>query len=104
MQTGEVVHLETGQAMPWYIGSTDSNFTMDGQASESITVTLVHPAPPAPGTYRIDLLALDIDNGVDYPLDIDLIVPDLPEAALEFDYQVVPVHPAQPQHDRMVLQ
>ena len=96
MQTGEVVHLETGQTMPWYIGSTDSNFTMDGQASESITVTLVHPAPPAPGTYRIDLLALDIDNGVDYPLDIDLVVPDLPEAALEFDYQVVPVHPVQP--------
>ena len=96
MQTGEVVHLETGQAMPWYIGSTDSNFSMDGQASESITVTLVHPAPPAPGTYRIDLLALDIDNGVDYPLDVDLIVPNLPEAGLEFDYQVVPVHPAQP--------
>ena len=96
MQTGEVVHLESGQSMPWYIGSTDSNFTMDGQASESITVTLVHPAPPAPGTYRIDLLALDIDNGVDYPLDIDLVVPDLPEAALEFDYQVVPVHPVQP--------
>ena len=96
MQTGDVVHLESGQTVPWYIGSTDSNFTMEGQASESITVTLVHPAPPAPGTYRIDLLALDIDNGVDYPLDIDLVVPDLPEAALEFDYQVVPVHPVQP--------
>ena len=50
MQTGEVVHLESGQTMPWYIGSTDSNFSMDGQASESITVTLVHPAPPSPGT------------------------------------------------------
>ena len=96
MQTGDVVHVETGQTMPWYIGSTDSNFSMEGQASESIVVTLVHPAPPAPGTYRIDLLALDVDNGVDYPLNVDMVVPDLPEAAVEFDYQVVPVHPAEP--------
>ena len=96
MQTGDVVHVESGQTMPWYIGSTDSNFSMEGQASESIIVTLVHPAPPSPGTYRIDLLALDVDNGVDYPLEIDMIVPDLPEAAVEFDYQVVPVHPANP--------
>ena len=96
MQTGDVLHVESGQTMPWYIGSTDSNFSMEGQASETIVVTLVHPAPPAPGTYRIDLLALDVDNGVDYPLEIDMVVPDLPEAAVEFDYQVVPVHPVNP--------
>ena len=96
MQTNSAVHVETGQTMPWYVGSTESNFSMEGQASESIFVTLVHPAPPAPGTYRIDLLALDVDNSVDYPLSIDLVVPALPEAGLEFDYQVVPVHPSEP--------
>jgi uncharacterized membrane protein len=96
MQTNSAVHVETGLTMPWYVGSTESNFSMEGQASESIFVTLVHPAPPAPGTYRIDLLALDVDNSVDYPLSIDLVVPDLPEAGLEFDYQVVPVHPSEP--------
>ena len=81
--------------MPWYVGSTESNFSMEGQAS--------NPSPsrlfillPLPGTYRIDLLALDVDNSVDYPLSIDLVVPDLPEAGLEFDYQVVPVHPSEP--------
>ena len=96
MQTGNVLHVESGQTMPWYIGSTDSNFTMEGQASESIIVTLVHPSPPAPGTYRIDLLALDVDNGVDYPLNLDLVVPELPDARLAFDYDVVPVHPSEP--------
>ena len=96
MQTGSVVRVETGEIMSWYIGSTDSNFSMDGQASESITVTLVHPAPPEPGTYRIDLLGLDVDNGVDYPLNVELVVPDLPEAAVEFDYEIVPVHPSDP--------
>ena len=96
MQTGSVVRVETGEIMSWYIGSTDSNFSMDGQASESITVTLVHPAPPEPGTYRIDLLGLDVDNGVDYPLNVELVVPNLPEAAVEFDYEIVPVHPSDP--------
>ena len=38
--------------------------------------------PAAPGTYQIDLLALDVDNGVDYPLNLDLIVLDLPDADL----------------------
>ena len=96
MQTSDVIRVGTGETMPWYVGSTNSNFSMEGQASESITVTLVHPAPPEPGTYRIDLLGLDVDNGVDYPLSIELLVPDLPEAALEFDYEVVPVHPSEP--------
>ncbi|MDB3859058.1 proprotein convertase P-domain-containing protein, partial [Candidatus Poseidonia sp.] len=96
MDTGAVLKVETDEVMPWYVGSTNSNFSMAGQASEYITVTLVHPAPPAPGTYRIDLLGLDVDNGVDYPLTVELVVPDLPEAALEFDYEVVPVHPSDP--------
>ena len=39
MQTGEVLHVESGQVMPWYVGSTESNFSMEGQATESITVT-----------------------------------------------------------------
>ncbi len=96
MQTGSVTQVERSQTMPWYIGSTESNFSLEGQASASITVTLVHPAPPSPGTYRIDLLGMDVDNGVNYPLELTLVVPDLPEAALEFDYQVVPVHPVDP--------
>lgn len=96
MDTGQVTKLETNEALSWYVGSTNSNFSMEGQASEYITVTLVHPAPPAPGTYQIDLIGLDVDNSVDYPLTIELVVPDLPEAALEFDYEIVPVHPTDP--------
>ena len=96
MQTGQVVNIATGQDMSWYIGSTNSNFTLGGQESKFITVTLVHPSPPSPGDYRINLLGIDVDNGVNYPLDLTFIVPELAEASLEFDYSVVPVHPSQP--------
>ena len=86
MQTGEVLHVESGQVMPWY-GAHGIQLSMEGQATESINA--VHPDPSAPGSYRIDLLALDVDNSVDYPLDITLVVPELSEADLAFDYQVV---------------
>ena len=96
MQTGEVLHVEADAVMPWYVGSTEANFSLEGQGSEHITVTLVHPSPPSPGTYRVALLGLDVDNGVTYPLELELVVPDLAEASLDYDYQTVPVHPSDP--------
>ena len=30
MQTGQVLRVESGAVMPWYIGSTDSNFSIGG--------------------------------------------------------------------------
>ena len=82
--------------MPWYVGSNESNFTLGGQESAEIVVTLVHPTPPLPGTYRIDLLGIDVDNGVNYPYMLYFIVPDLPNLRLEYDYQIVPVSPTEP--------
>ena len=96
MQTGQVVNSANGQSLPWYIGSTTSNFSLEGQESQFITVTLVHPAPPLPGDYRIDLLGLDVDNSVTYPFELSFIVPDLANADLEYDYSIVPVHPSDP--------
>ena len=83
--------------MPWHIGSTDSNFTMQ---RSSLGIHR-HPRTSCSASARndrIDLL-LDVDNGVDYPLNIDMVVPELPSASVEFDYQVVPVHPRPDQHD-----
>ena len=62
----------------------------------NITVTLVHPTPPNPGTYRIDLTGIDVDNGVTYPYHLDFIVPELANLRLEYDYQIVPVSPTDP--------
>ena len=94
--TQAVFNEDTGQSMPWYVGSNESNFTLDGQESAEIVVTLVHPTPPLPGTYRIDLLGIDVDNGVNYPYMLYFIVPDLPNLRLEYDYQIVPVSPTEP--------
>ena len=96
MSSNGVTNLATGQSQSWYVGATESNFSLEGQDSANITVTLVHPTPPAPGAYRIDLLGLDVDNGVTYPYHLDFIVPELADLRIEYDYQIVPVSPTNP--------
>ena len=61
MSTDGITNLDTGQTESWYVGATESNFSLEGQDSANITVTLVHPTPPNPGTYRIDLTGIDVD-------------------------------------------
>jgi uncharacterized membrane protein len=96
MSTNGIINTNTGQSESWYVGATESNFSLEGQDSANITVTLVHPSPPSPGAYRIDLLGLDVDNGVTYPYHLDFIVPELADLRLEYDYQIVPVSPSEP--------
>mgnify|MGYP006138182173 FL=1 len=94
--TQNVMNEANGQTESWYVGANESNFTLSGQDSAEIVVTLVHPTPPLPGLYRIDLLGIDVDNGVSYPYMLYLEVPDLPDLRLEYDYQIVPVSPSEP--------
>jgi hypothetical protein len=91
-----LIHVETNVAISWYIGTTQSNHSLEGQESAEITVTLVHPTPPDPGTYRISLIGIDVDNGVNYPYTLDLEVPRLSKVNIEYDYEIVPVHPVNP--------
>jgi uncharacterized membrane protein len=96
MSTDGITNIATGQSESWYVGATESNFSLEGQDSANITVTLVHPTPPEPGAYRIDLTGIDVDNGVTYPYHLDFIVPELANLRLEYDYQIVPVSPTEP--------
>ena len=87
------IRISDGFAPGWYVGLTLANFTLEGRGEDFVTVTAVHQARPAPGTYRIPLTGLDVDNGVSYPYNLTLTVPSLPEARFTLDYSVVPVHP-----------
>ena len=96
LQPGDVHLVDSTIDLGWYVGTTGTNFSLDGQASASLNITLVHPAPPSPGTYVVELLGIDVDNGVTYPYEVHLVVPEIAKAGLEFDYQIVPVHPIEP--------
>ena len=82
--------------MQWYLGMTASNFSLQGKGTAEVSLTVVYPEAPQPGLYRIDILGLDVDNGISYPLSLYLDVLDIPEFRIEYDYTIVPVHPVDP--------
>ena len=85
-----------GDSLTWYVGLDQTNFIFSGQEGAQINVTLVHPAGPSPGIYLVGLLGQDNDNNVTYPFTLELEVPILADTRLEYDYQVIPVHPYLP--------
>jgi uncharacterized membrane protein/uncharacterized protein YfaP (DUF2135 family) len=93
IETGTVHFVDSTIDLGWYVGTGLSNFSLSGQESVTLNVTLVHPSPPSPGLYIVELLGIDVDNGVTYPYEVHLRVPEIAKARLEFDYQIVPVHP-----------
>ena len=91
-----VSRASDGTTVPWYVGMTASNFTLQGKGKASIAVTIVYPEAPEPGMYQIDLVGIDVDNGITYPYQLYLHVLDIPEFRIEYDYTIVPVHPVDP--------
>ena len=85
-----------GTEIPWYLGMTASNFSLQGKATAGVSLTVVYPEVPEPGLYRIDVIGLDVDNGISYPLSLYLEVLEIPQFRIEYDYTVVPVHPVNP--------
>ena len=88
-----LTYIEDGTELNWYVGLSGSQYELTGSESVSLTVTVVHPQSPAPGTYRIALSATDLDNSITTSLDLDLVVDEIPDVGLETDYDVIPVSP-----------
>ena len=91
-----VSRVSDGTTVPWYVGMTASNFTLQGKGKASISVTIVYPEAPEPGMYEINLVGIDVDNAITYPYQLYLHVLNIPEFRIEYDYTIVPVHPANP--------
>ena len=97
LTTGTVYRQSDGaEFSDWFIGSSGSNFSLEGKGSASINITLVHPSPPDPGTYILPLLGIDVDNGITYPFDLALEVLEIPDLVFNLDTQSIAVSPEQP--------
>ena len=95
MSTGSITRISDGYQPNWYIGATNSNFTLQGRESANISVSVVHNEAPQPGTYLVQLTGFDVDNSVTYPTNLTLVVPALPDVEVSFDYASFPVHPVE---------
>ncbi len=88
-----VVNLLDNSVLNWYVGLEQTNYILEGMQSVDVSVTMVYPKAPQPGTYRVDLTVQDIDNDLSQSYSLELLVGEVPNIDLRTNYDVVPVHP-----------
>ncbi len=88
--------VETGESISWYVGISTTSFSLQGQESDSLSVTMIHPDTPAKGTYQIQLQATDTDNGVSSQYILEMEVLEIANILVEYDYEIIPVNPIEP--------
>ena len=91
-----VIRNEDNSVMDWFVGIDRTVYELNGSATVPLSVTLVHPKSPDPGTYIIQLLGQDLDNDIDYPFSLEFVVPLLTNPSLETYYDWFPVSPFEP--------
>ena len=91
------MRINNGQMMTaWFTSFTQTSFALNGSQSSSIGFTLVHDESPAPGLYQLTITATDDDNDIDFPLNLTLDVPLLPDVSFQAPFSVLQVHPSTP--------
>ena len=91
-----LVYVQDGTELNWYVGLSGNQYQLQGSESVEVSVTVVHPKSPAPGTYRLGISATDIDNSLTDTLDLEIVVDEIPDVGVDSDYEVIPVNPIEP--------
>jgi len=87
------IRLNDGLEFDWFYSFTSNTFNLDPAESIEIGFTLIHPAPPEPGTYRMTVTGTDIENEIESVLEIFFEVPVLAAAEVEITSGQMKVSP-----------
>ena len=93
LEAAPIRSARTGADLSWYVALSETNFDLGGSNSSLVNVSVVHPSPPEPGTYELQLTGRDADNDVAYPYTLTLEVPELADLSLFLDYSIVSADP-----------
>ncbi|MEC8383915.1 MAG: S8 family serine peptidase [Candidatus Thermoplasmatota archaeon] len=93
MQSGPAIRDFDGTSFSWFNSFNRTSMPLEGSEIVDVTYTLVHPSPPDPGNYRITITGTDEDNNIQFPIDIMLVVPVLPDVQLQSTSSLVNLHP-----------
>ncbi len=59
-----ITFIEDGSELNWYVGLSGSQYELQGSESVELTVTVVHPKSPAPGTYRVVVVGIQSEGQI----------------------------------------
>jgi len=93
VSVASITRIEDGAMMNWYVNIGDGSYSLNGSEHVDFVATMVHPAIPEPGTYLVSIIGNDDDNFIQYPYDLEFVVPVIGAARFEFDYSRIPIDP-----------
>ena len=89
----EPVRMQDGVEFDWFSSFSNNTFNLMPAESASVDLSVVHPAPPEPGLYRMIVTGTDIENQIQSEFEIYLEVPLLSSADILIPPGQVKVNP-----------
>ena len=93
IEASSPVRQSDGLEIDWFYSFTSNTFNLQAAESVEVGFTLIHPAPPQPGTYVMTVTGTDVENEIESMLDIYFEVPILAAADVEITSGQVQVSP-----------
>jgi len=87
------VRISDGAQFDWFYSFTSNTFNLLQAESVEIGFTLIHPAPPQPGTYAMTLTGTDVENDIQSELNVYFEVPVLSAADVQITTGQISVSP-----------
>ena len=85
--------MADGLVFDWFYSFTLNTFNLQAAEAVGIGFTLVHPAPPEPGTYEITVTGTDIENDIESEIKLYFEVPVLASADINLPAERILVSP-----------
>lgn len=82
IEVSDPVRMQDGVQYDWFTSFTSNTFNLEAAEIESVSLTMVHPAPPPPGLYSMVVTGTDVENSVTSELAIFFDVPVLAGAEI----------------------
>ena len=89
----EPVRMQDGVEFDWFSSFSDNTFNLMPAESAEVDLSVIHPAPPEPGLYRMIVTGTDIENQIQSEFEIYLEVPLLSNADILIPPGQIKVNP-----------
>ena len=89
----EPIRMQDGVEFDWFSSFSNNTFNLMPAESTSVDLSVIHPAPPEPGLYRMLITGTDIENQIESEFAIYLEVPLLSDANILIPPSQIKVNP-----------
>ena len=96
IEVSDPVRIQNGMQYDWFTSFTSNTFNLEAAETESVSLTMVHPAPPPPGLYSMVVTGTDVENSVTSELVIYFDVPVLAGVDIVMPSEQFLVSPLEP--------